>query len=299
MVVRPKNPQTIKPQPHHATKTSKEMLALKLPSGQIIEAVDDRYSDRLRCDQPTTEGDGEALGELLLDQAERLGRGRVVALVEGELAPGMERVGLEVEGVIPGFYGGERDCAVMGAALDEERGRLANPVEIARVDELLETPRGPKPRPDIETRRATLDDAERVARLLGEVFHDYPTPSNDPAYIRGELERGVPIRFIEQDGKLAACASADIIPVARTAELTDCATLPDHHGKGFMRAILLDLMEDLRQMNYPTAFTLARARIPGVNIVFQRLGFEFQGRMRSSCLIGDGIEDMNILSRAL
>ena len=58
-------------------------------------------------------------------------------------------------------------------------------------------------------------------------------------------------------------------------------------------------MEDLRQMNYPTAFTLARARIPGVNIVFQRLGFEFQGRMRSSCLIGDGIEDMNILSRAL
>jgi len=144
-----------------------------------------------------------------------------------------------------------------------------------------------------------------------EILHDfaellsYPNRAFTPdivraaEYIRGELERGVPIRFIEQDGKLAACASADIIPVARTAELTDCATLPDHHGKGFMRAILLDLMEDLRQMNYPTAFTLARARIPGVNIVFQRLGFEFQGRMRSSCLIGDGIEDMNILSRAL
>ena len=134
MVVRPKNPQTIKPQPHHATKTSKEMLALKLPSGQIIEAVDDRYSDRLRCDQPTTEGDGEALGELLLDQAERLGRGRVVALVEGELAPGMERVGLEVEGVIPGFYGGERDCAVMGAALDEERGMVFCPTGAPAFD---------------------------------------------------------------------------------------------------------------------------------------------------------------------
>lgn len=284
---------------HHATETSKETLELELPSGRIIEAVDDRYSDRLRCDHPVTSADGEALGELLLEQAERLGRGRVVALVDESLAPGMERVGLEIEGVMPGFYAGESNCAVMGAALDEDRDRLANPLEIARVDELLETPRSPKPRPDIETHRATLDDAERIADLLGEVFSGYPTPSNDLAYIRSELERGVPMRFVEQDGQLAACASADIVPEARTAELTDCATLRAHHGKGFMRAILIDLMEDLRQMDYPTAFTLTRARIPGVNIVFQRLGFEFQGRMASSCLIGEGIEDMNIMSRAL
>ena len=85
----------------------------------------------------------------------------------------------------------------MGAALDEDREKLANPVEIARVDELLETPRGPKPRPDITTRLATSEDAESVSELLGEVFHDYPTPSNNPDYIRSELKRGVPIRLVE------------------------------------------------------------------------------------------------------
>ena len=47
------------------------------------------------------------------------------------------------------------------------------------------------------------------------------------------------------------------------------------------------------------AFTLARARIPGMNLAFQRLGFTHRGTMAQSCRIGDGIEDMNVWSRAL
>jgi hypothetical protein len=66
-----------------------------------------------------------------------------------------------------------------------------------------------------------------------------------------------------------------------------------------MQAILLDLMDDLRELKYPTAFTLARARIPGVNLAFHRLGFELCGTMSQSCRIGEGIEDMNVWSRSL
>ncbi len=86
---------------------------------------------------------------------------------------------------------------------------------------------------------------------------------------------------------------------ALTAELTDCATRPDQRGNGYMQAILTDLMNDLRELEYPTAFTLARARIPGMNIAFQRLGFDLCGTMPQSCRIGEGIEDMNIWSRPL
>ena len=66
-----------------------------------------------------------------------------------------------------------------------------------------------------------------------------------------------------------------------------------------MRAILTNLMEDLVEMDYPTAFTLARARIPGVNVAFQRCGFKLRGRMSQSCRIGEGLEDMNVWSRRL
>ena len=66
-----------------------------------------------------------------------------------------------------------------------------------------------------------------------------------------------------------------------------------------MQALLGDLMDDLRGMDYPTAFTLARATVPGVNMAFARLGFRFRGTMPRSCRIGEGIEDMNIWSRSL
>jgi len=32
-----------------------------------------------------------------------------------------------------------------------------------------------------------------------------------------------------------------------------------------MQRLLVDLMDDLRRRRYPTAFTLARARVPGMN----------------------------------
>lgn len=109
----------------------------------------------------------------------------------------------------------------------------------------------------------------------------------------------MPFRLVRDEGAVVACGSADLVPLARTAELTDCATRPSHRGKGLMQAILMDLMDDLRALHYPTAFTLARASVPGINIAFQRLGFKYRGRMNRSCRIGSGIEDMNIWNRWL
>ena len=63
--------------------------------------------------------------------------------------------------------------------------------------------------------------------------------------------------------------------------------------------VLADLVGDLRDLNYPTAFTLARAQVPGVNLAFERLGFELRGRMTQSCRIGTDLEDMNVWSQRL
>lgn len=273
-------------------------LRLDLPGTDEAKITNDRFSDRVRCDHPEVDHP-EALGEALIETAETLDRGRVMVMAPKGMEAGLQSAGLATEGVIPGFYRGEEDCAVMGWWQDDARRSLADAEAVAQVKALMAAPSTPRPRPEVETSLATLEDATEIAGLLGETFDQYPTPSDDPRYIAQAIAAGNPFRVVRDAGEVVACASADLVTEAMTAELTDCATRPDHRGQGLMRAILEDLMDDLRELDYPTAFTLARARIPGVNLAFQRLGFEYRGTMTRSCRIGEGLEDMNILSRAL
>jgi putative beta-lysine N-acetyltransferase len=273
------------------------VVHLDMGAARSVRAVEDVYSDRLRCDHPTAT-DGAVLGAALIEAAEELDRGRVVVLAPESLADGLGSAGLLTEATMPGFYAGKTDCVVMGYALDEGREALAHPIEVGKVLELIGGPSRPE-RPREHTMLAVPSDAPKIAELLGETFPEYPTPSHDPAYVAAQIRQGTPFRMVHDGGQLIACASADLITQARTAELTDCATRPAARGRGLMQSILGDLMDDLRELDYPTAFTLARARIPGVNLVFERLGFELRGTMRHSCRIGQGIEDMNVWSRHL
>ncbi|TNF37051.1 MAG: putative beta-lysine N-acetyltransferase [Deltaproteobacteria bacterium] len=276
-----------------------EPIDIALPTGEQVEAVLDFYSERVRCDHPQAT-DGAALGDALREEAEMHGSGRVVVLAPDPLVAGLEATGYTCEAVMPGFYNGQEDCAVLGLALDAQREALGDEAAVARVEQILEAKRGTLGAVvEVDTRRAEVSDAESIAALIAETFSQYPTPSGDPDYIARAIESGVPFRTVEADGRVVACASADLVRDARTAELTDCATLPSFRGHGFMRAILADLMGDLEQMGYPTAFTLARAVEPGINVAFQRLGFELRGRMVRSCRIGGGLEDMNVWSRRL
>lgn len=275
-----------------------------------VSISDDPYSDRIRCDHPLLDQleelsddvlkrEGARLGERLINLAEREGRGRVVTLTTESVAEGLIDVGFEREALIPGFYEGERACVVLGAYPEGARQHLAHPKEHGRVMNLL-SGRGPRSeRATPHTRRATLSDVPALASLLGQTFQEYPTPSDDPAYLQAQLEAGTPFRVVEEEGALIACASADLVREAKTAELTDCATRPEHRGRGLMRGLLSALCDDVKALGYPTAFTLARARIPGVNLAFQGLGFELHGCMSRSCRIGEGLEDMNVWSKQL
>lgn len=276
-----------------------ETIEVPVAGRELVDATLDRYSDRLRCDHPQVP-DGEALGQALRHEAEARGAGRIVVLAEAELKPGLEASGFSCEALMPGFYLGHDDCAVMGLALDAARETPCDPDALRRVDAILACQRDVlRPPPEVETALATPDDAPGIAGLIGATFESYPTPSGDPDYIADAIDRGIPFRLVREAGDIVACASADLVPSARTAELTDCATRPDQRGRGLMRALLSDLVKDLEAMDYPTAFTLARAVEPGINIAFQRLGFQLQGRMTRSCRIGSGLEDMNVWSRRL
>jgi len=276
-----------------------ESIVLSLSSGEQVPATDDAYSDRIRCDHPDTR-DSRALGRALLEAALDRRRGRVVVLVPEHLRFGLEDVGFYHEATIPGFYRGDEACTVLGYALEPSRYSPADAAAAKKVYEIVHSKGGDRVgRQEPPTLAGTPRDAGPIARLLADTFEHYPTPSGVPGYIEEQMRQGIPFRVVRGEGEIMACASADLVPQARTAELTDCATRPDVRGRGLMRGILMGLMDDLRQLGYPTAFTLARARVVGVNLVFARLGFKLRGRMNCSCRIGSGMEDMNVWSRRL
>ena len=273
---------------------------LSLAGDVRVPVKDDPYSDRVRCDHPEV-ADGAALGRALLGLAEACGRGRVVVLCRTPLESGLRGVGFTREARMPGFYRGTGACCVMGAGPDSARIEAEESADVRKVDGLV-LRKASAPTPPLDagpTRRATEADAPGIAELIAETFASYPTPSGDPGYIAADLRSGTPYRVVEEGGRVVACASADRVESARTAEITDCATRPECRGRGLMKALIAGLMDDLREIGYPTAFTLSRAVIPGVNLAFQHVGFRWRGRMVRSCRIGSGLEDMNVWSRRL
>ncbi len=295
-------------------------IFLKL-GNNIVKVIDDEHSDRVRCDHPNT-SQGTAIAYFLAGAAHCLKRSKILTMVEERLAPELIEQGFTLAGTMPGFYQGRTGCSVLTYNLDKNRKQMAHPKEGARVGEIVEK-YGPvgdeaiierhnflgderlgdeeiaESPVDTRTILALPQDAEKIARLIDITFHDYPTPSHDPKYIRSQIESGVPFRYVIDDNRIVACASADLVPDALTAELTDCATLPEYRKKGYMIRLLADLMWDLEQRKYCSAFTYSRARVPGINVLFKKLGFKFCGCVHQSCRIGEGLEDMNMWIRRL
>ncbi len=277
-----------------------DIRRVEVPTPQgMVELTDDPYSDRIRCDHPAM-GSSEFLGDALIEAADELGRGRIVAFVDTRMTEDFESAGFDVEAIMPGFYGGEHDCAVVGTSDLTQRMDSADLSAAQLTDQILALKKGtPGLHAVIETELGTVADAPEIAALLDATFDEYPTPSGEAEYVAEQIREGHVFRVYRQADEIVACASAYLVFDARTAELTDCATKPSHQGQGYMRTLLMDLMDDLRNLEYPTAFTLARAAIPGVNVAFQRCGFKLRGRMAQSCRIGRGLEDMNVWSRRL
>jgi putative beta-lysine N-acetyltransferase len=81
--------------------------------------------------------------------------------------------------------------------------------------------------------------------------------------------------------------------------MTDFATHPDWLGHG-LAVQLLDVMEDhMTERGICTAYTIARAISPGMNITFAKLGYQFGGCLVNNTNISGRIESMNIWHKPL
>ena len=151
------------------------------------------------------------------------------------------------------------------------------------------------PPKEYELKKADSGCAPELAALYQQVFQIYPTPLNDPEYIKQTMEedRTIYYAFFYQ-GKIVSAASAEINSFYKNAELTDCATLTEHRKYGLMKLLLQELEQELIRNGIYCAYSIARALSFGMNAALYQLGYKYRGRLMNNVYIYDKLEDMNM-----
>jgi putative beta-lysine N-acetyltransferase len=212
------------------------------------------------------------------------------------------RLGYRQEGKIDGFFRGE-NAQMLAYFLTEERAVSAAPEladEIVRLSlskaEAAVAKRLPA---GYHLRPAGEADAEELAQLYAMVFATYPTPMDDPEYVRKTMRESTYYYVIVHEGRIACAASAEVSERFGSAELTDCATHPDHLGKGLLQPLFAVLEEKMKQIGIHYLYTLTRAQSQGMNVTAAKHGYLYRGRLINNCTIYSGFEDMNIWVKPL
>lgn len=225
--------------------------------------------------------------------------GKVIAYARPGSAPRWRELGLTFEGSIAGFFRDGTEARLWTAYPQEARRREANREEIEAISRLARS-RSQVPCPRLPagylTELAWGESARDIACLLRDTFSDYPDSLEVADIQRAIRRRDKLYRLIwRQGGPLISVASAEIDRERLCAEMTDCATRPEHRGKGLMAYLLAQLEQDvLRWTGIVHLYTLARAGEPGMNCVFAKLGYSHSGRLINNCRMPTGWESMNI-----
>ncbi|MHC0035695.1 putative beta-lysine N-acetyltransferase [Pseudoneobacillus sp. C159] len=150
------------------------------------------------------------------------------------------------------------------------------------------------PPKDYHLKRVEQHDAERLAKVYRTVFQIYPTPLHDVEYIKKTISEGTIYYAFYCNGEIVSAASAEVNQVYRNAELTDCATLPDHRKHGLMKILLKKLEEELFRGGIYCSYSIARSLSFGMNACLHQLGYKYRGRLKNNVFIYDKLENMNV-----
>lgn len=239
----------------------------------------------------------------LLDLCQRHDYGKIFAKVPARHAEPFISRGFETEARVPGFYQNREDAVFLGLYLKPERRKAKQAEDIGHIRRLarskaalpapVETPAG------LLVRRCTPEDIPAMADIYGRVFASYPFPIADHDFLAETMASHVVYFGAWENERLVALASAETDRAEQNAEMTDFATLPEHRGGGYARILLKHLEKEMRREGVTTAYTIARALSPGMNITFARQGYQFAGCLVNNTNICGAIESMNVWYRHL
>ncbi|MBT8506850.1 hypothetical protein AZH53_00195 [Methanomicrobiaceae archaeon CYW5] len=260
-----------------------------------------RLNDRIYLMKLSRE-DASSLVPHLDDLASDRGYSKIFAKVPAFTVREFLAAGYRIEARVPGFFHGVEDGVFLGKYFHEDRRDSADP-EIGQVvaDALAHAgDSGSKSScPKWHITRAGPGDAKYLAALYGQVFETYPFPITDPRYIRETMADSVRYFIVEHEGTVIAASSAEMDPQAMNAEMTDLAVLPAYRGQGISSCLLRHMEGAMKEAGIRTAYTIARAAYPPVNLLFARAGYRFGGTLVNNTSICGSFESMNVWYKTL
>ncbi len=273
-------------------------VSLELPLGEsAIEAMLDPYNERIKLYELSAR---ELTEGTLLEERGTLPED-LASKITAYALPGATRqwgqLGFRKEAVIRGYFQDGHDAHLYASYTDPLReisprdAEHDHGVQIAKSKARIE----PNLAEGFECRIAAPEDAGEIANLMQQTFTDYPTPIESEVIREQIATHANRFRVVEEDGQLAACASAEMDHDRRSAELTDCATRRDRRGLGLMAYLLNTLERDVAcHYGITDLYTIARADEIGMNCVFSKLGYDYTGRLVNNCRMPNGWESMNV-----
>jgi len=239
----------------------------------------------------------------LIDLARDNNYSKIFAKVPEHLAVVFAEAGYVEEALIPSFFSGKEAAVFMSFFLKPERMAEVNLSDMENVMDIVrqrnQTKRLPLPRKRFSLRKCNKTDIPVLAEIYKKVFASYPFPINDPAYLAETMDSHVDYFAIETDGKIISVSSVEKDLDDKNAELTDFATLPRWRGNGFAQLLLAEMECYIKKLKIKTAYTIARAISPGMNIPFKKSGYSFCGRLRNNTNISGRIESMNVWYKSI
>ena len=207
--------------------------------------------------------------------------------------------GYQREAEVPGFYHGQEAALFLGKYFDSKRqeekslGIIQKVLKLAKLKKTKHPDTAFVPTGTI-IRKCIPDDAVNMSKLYKEVFSSYPFPIDDPRYIIDTMLDHIAYFGIEMDKQFVSLASAEMDSVSDNVEMSDFATLPAFRGHSFANQILARMENGMRNHGIQTAYTIARAISPAMNITFGKAGYKYGGRLINNTNISGQIESMNV-----
>lgn len=247
---------------------------------------------------------GTDLYETLLNLAQKNGYEKICLKIPRSAALFFQNRGFNEEASIPGFYRGSEEGVFLGRFLSPVREKMGDPSRLDAVLKLAESKRIPAEHATPKQHIPPVEmlgeaHAPAMADIYRKVFPSYPFPIDRPDYLMETMHSHVHYFGIRQAGRLVALSSAEYDKKSLNVEMTDFATLPEHRGQGYAQHLLSQMEAVMTDLGFITAYTIARAISPGMNITFTRQGYRYGGRLRNNTHISGQIESMNVWYKRL
>ncbi len=267
--------------------------------GNFVEILIDRTNERLKVIDYEVH-DWKKLISYLDEAAARNHAGKILFYIRRQDDYPLVNFGYVREGVIPAFFQGD-DALCYSRFIDfvrsqspnyeQEEALLKKIIKEKNREGTIEFPAG------YVVCKIRKEHVDELVQLYRKIFSSYPSPLLNPEYVYKVMLTHVTFYGVFAGDSLVSAASAEMDEQNHNAEITDCATLSEHRGKGLLSNLIKFLEKEMWTQKMGTLYSLARAGSYGMNAALYRLGYEYMGRFINNCHIGGRYEDMNLWAK--